>query len=185
MSVYINHDVVNRQLAEIERAHRDLEHRADLRRRRAVQGLSAVGLLSSAAREAYRRDVVSALPYARFILNRDGSLSPDTRRLQTTMRPLPETVSGSVAETSSHAASIALSAVGGERRAEDSPWLSVASAGFLTIRAIAVGRQLVEEIEDGHLDVFTTLNAVTSIAAVPLALPEAMRAVRGLLKRDG
>lgn len=53
----------------------------------------------------------------------------------------------------------------------------------MTFRAIAAGRQLFAELEEGHLDVFTTLNAVTSAAAVPLALPEAIRAVRGLFNR--
>lgn len=176
MSVVIDHEVVRRQLAEIEEAQAERDHRADLRRRRAIQGLSAVGLLSSAAREAYRREVFETLPTARYVVGGE-------RHWLTTMHPGRESVGGSVAETSSHAASIALSAIGGDKRASERPWLSLAAAGFLTFRAVAAGRQLVEELEDGHLDIFTTLNAVTSAAAVPLAIPEAVRAFKSLFDR--
>ncbi len=177
MSVAIDHEAVRRQLVEIEQAQEEREDRSDLRRRRAIQGLSAVGLLSSAAREAYRREVLPSLPTARYLTGETAE------HWLTTMHPTPESVGGSVAETSSHAAAIALSAIGGDRRARENPWLAIASAGFLTFRAVTAGRQLFEELEQGHLDVFTTFNAVTSAAAVPLALPEAIRAIRGLLDR--
>lgn len=194
MSINIDRNEIARQLVEIDRAQRDREHRADGRRRRAVQGLAAVGLLSAAAREAYRREVLGSLPSARFLLKGGDQLLEQDRksaraavldayRWQATMRPSLEAVNGSVASTSSHAASIALSAVGGERRAEENPWLSIASAGFSMISAYAAGRQVLDEIEEGHLDLFTTLNALTSIAAVPLTIPEAVRGMRGLFRR--
>ena len=50
--ITIDRDEINRQVSEIEDAQREREHRGDMRRRRAVQGLAAVGLLSEAAREA-------------------------------------------------------------------------------------------------------------------------------------
>src|SRR5690554_6671696 len=184
--ITIDRDEINRQVSEIEDAQREREHRGDMRRRRAVQGLAAVGLLSEAAREAYRREVLPSLPSARFLLEsahprsseadrRAGAAILDAYRWKTTMRPSRESLHRSAPITSSDAATIALSAVGGERRADESPWISIASAGFSAIRAVAVGRQVLEDIEDGHLDVFTTLNAVASMAAVPLTMPEAMR----------
>lgn len=191
MNVMIDRDEIYRQLTEIDE---DRDHRADMRRRRTVQGLAAVGLLSAGAREAYRRDVLRSLPSARFLLQsanpqvdeedrRAGAAILDAYRWQTTMRPSLESVHGSAVVTSSHAAAIALSAAGGERRAQENPWLSIASAGFSAIHALAVGRQVLEDLDDGHLDIFTALNAVASIAAVPLTVPEAVRAMRGLLAR--
>lgn len=191
MSLTIDHDEIYRQLDEIDQ---DRAHRADMRRRRAVQGLAAVGLLSAGAREAYRRDVLPSLPSARYLLQsakpegdeedrRAGAAILDAYRWQATMRPALESVHGSAAVTSSHAAAIALSAAGGERRAAENPWLSIASAGFSAVHALAVGRQVLEGLDDGHLDLFTALNAVASVAAVPLTVPEALRAMRGLLAR--
>jgi hypothetical protein len=174
MSVMIDHESVERQLVELEEAEQDRQHRGDRRRRRAIQGLSAVGLLSAGARELYRREVLDALPMARY------RLASDADRWETTLHPKPDSVSISVAETSANAAAIALSEIGGSRRAQQRPWLSVAAAGFLTLRAAVAGRRLFDELQDGQLDVFTTLDAVSSAAAVPLALPEAMRAIRGL-----
>lgn len=177
MSVVIDHETVQRQLTEIAEAESARDHASDVRRRRAIEGLSVIGLLGGGARELYRREYLKALPTARY------RMGEDARRWETTMQPKLETVTGGVAETSANAAAVALSAIGGDRRAEENPWLSVASAGFLTLRAVLAGRQLIEELEDGELDVFTTLNVATTAAAVPLAIPEAVRAIRGLFNR--
>ncbi|MFP4600150.1 MAG: hypothetical protein ACLFVJ_17970 [Persicimonas sp.] len=174
MSVMIDHEAVSRQLAEIDREH---EHLGDLRRRRTIQGLSVLGMLGSGARVLYGREYLSALPTARYLLEENE------RRWETTLEPNPESVDGGVAETSAHAAAIALTGIGGRRRADENPWVSVASAGFLAFRAVAAGRQIVRDLDEGRLDVFNAFNAVTSAAAVPLALPEAVRAVRGLFRK--
>ncbi|QDG54308.1 hypothetical protein FIV42_27250 [Persicimonas caeni] len=177
MSVVIDHESIRRQLVEIEAAERDREHAGDLHRRRAIQGLSAVGLLSAGARELYRREVLEALPTARY------RVGVDSQPWHTTLHPMPDSLTSGVASTAAHVAAAALSGFGGERRAQERPWVSIASAGFLAISAVAAGRRLVGQLEDGELDVFTTLDAVASAAALPLALPEAMRAIRGLLRR--
>jgi hypothetical protein len=148
-----------------------------VRRRRAIEGLSVIGLLTGGARELYRREYLNALPTARY------QLGEDERHWETTMKPKVASVASGVAETSLNAASVALSAIGGDRRADENPWLSVASAGFLTLRAVLAGRQLLDELEDGELDVFTTLNVATTAAAVPLVIPEAVRAIRGIFNR--
>jgi hypothetical protein len=177
MSVVINHEAVERQLTEIAEAKNARDHASDVRRRRAIDGLSVIGLLGDGARELYRREYLKALPTARYRMDNASD------HWETTMSPKRDSVSGGIAGTSANAAAMALGAVGGERRAEEHPWLSVASAGFLTLRAVLAGRQLLEELEDGELDVFTTFNAVTTAAAVPLAVPEAVRAIRGLFNR--
>lgn len=179
MSVVIDYETVERQLSEIEEERREREHDSDLRRRRAIQGLSALGLLGAGAREAYRREFLDALPDARLVFDRD------TRHLETSLAPDREVLDGAVAETSAHAAAMILSAVGGRRRADEAPWLSLASAGFMAFRAVAAGRRVLRGLDEGHLDVFSAIDAVTSAAAVPLAVPEAMRAVGGLLDGGG
>jgi hypothetical protein len=173
----IDHQTIQRQLTEIAEAQRDLEHVGDVRRRRAIEGLSVIGLLAGGARELYRREYLKSLPTARY------QLGEETRHWETTLSPKIESVSSGIAETSANAATVTLSALGGDRRADENPWLSVASAGFLTLRAVLAGRQLLEELEDGELDIFTTLNVATTAASVPLALPEALRAIRGLFDR--
>lgn len=177
MSVVIDHEAIERQLVEIEEAERDREHAGDLRRRRAIQGLSTIGLLGAGARELYRREYLKALPTARF------HIGGEAREVNTTLHPKRDSVGGGVGQTSVHAAAVAMSAIGGPKRAEQRPWLSVASAGFLAISAVVSGRQLLDELENGELDVFTTLDVATTAAALPLAIPEAMRAIRGLFKR--
>lgn len=175
MSVMIDYEEVERQLGEIEDEHREREHRSDLRRRRAIQGLSALGLLGAGAREAYRREFLDALPDARLVFG------DDARHLETTLNPGRDAFDATVTETAAHAAAMILSSVGGKRRCEESPWLSIAAAGFMAFRAVSVGRRVVRSLDDGHVDAFGAVDAIVSAAAVPLALPEAMRAVKSLL----
>lgn len=177
MSVVIDHESIQRQLVEIKEAEREREHAGDLRRRRAIQALSAVGLLSAGAREMYRREFLEALPTARY------RVGVDAQPWHTTLHPKPDSLTSGVTSTAAHVASVALSQIGGERRAEERPWVSIASAGFLAISAVAAGRRLVGQLEDGELDVFTTLDAVSAAAALPLAVPEAVRAIRGIFRR--
>lgn len=182
MSIYVNHEEVDRQRAEIEQARRDRKHRADVRRRRVVQALAVTALVTTAAQEAYRREVLLTLPAARFSLAYDGQ-TRDAQRWRATMQPARDTLGDVLGQASTHAAAILVGAVGGARRAQEHPWVSVAAAGFLTLRAAAAGRQLLREMQRGHLDAASALNAVTCLAAVPLAVPEAWRATRGLLTR--
>lgn len=177
MSVVIDHESIQRQLVEIEESRREREHAGDLRRRRAIQGLSAVGILSAGAREMYRREFLEALPTARY------RVGVDSQPWHTTLHPQPDALTSGAASTVAHVAAAALSQIGGERRAEERPWVSIASAGLLAIGAVAAGRRLLDQLEDGEFDVFTTLDAVSAAAAVPLAVPEAMRAARRLFRK--
>lgn len=175
MSVVIDHEAVRRQLVEIEDADEERAHRGDRARRRAIQSLSVLGLLGSGARELYRREYLDALPTARYLL--------EDKRAETTLHPSRDRFDGNISQAALQAASVALSVIGGERRARQNPWMSIASTGLLALAAVSSGRQLLEDLEEGHLDVFTTVDAVSSAAALPLAVPEALRAIRGLLER--
>lgn len=184
MSIYINYGEIERQRSEIERAQVRAErgHRGDVRRRRVVQALAAASLVSLAAEEAYRREIFSTLPAARFTLIYDGE-TRNAQRWQGTMQPARDPSSDALGQVPAHAVALVLGAVGGARRAQRHPWLSIAAAGFLTWRAAAAGRQLLGGMERGHLDAACAINTLTCLAAVPLALPEAWRAARGLLTR--
>jgi hypothetical protein len=173
----VSEEVYEERITSLEAMVDEEEHASDRRRRRWLQGLSTVALISSGARELYRREVLASLPTARYVLR-----SKD-HEWRTTLHPEHETVPNDVSEVPSHAAALALSSVGGARRAEDHPWLSLAAAGLAAFHAYSSGRQLFDELERGELDAFSAVNAIVGAASVPLTLPEAARAIRGLINR--
>lgn len=155
----------------------EADHDSDRRRRRWLQGLSTAALMGSGARELYRREVLASLPTARYVLR------SEEHEWRTTLHPEHETVPEDISEVSAHAATLALSSVGGRRRAQEQPWLSIAAAGLAAFHAYNSGRQLFDELERGELDAFSAVNAIVGAASVPLTLPEAARAVKKLLDR--
>lgn len=153
------------------------EHRDDLERRHWVQALGTLGLFSSGTRELYRREVLESLPSLRY---RAGD---DEEHWRASWRPnreaLPETLSG----TSGFAALVALASIGGERRAAEQPLLSLATAGVSLVQAVRSTARLVEELEAGDVDASSSIETILSATAVPLVLPEAIRALRKLVGR--
>mgnify|MGYP006289847267 CR=1 FL=1 len=173
----VSQEIYDERIARLEEMADEEEHASDRRRRRWLQGLSTAALISSGARELYRREVLQSLPTARYVLRSKH------HEWRTTLHPEHETVPNEMSDVSSHAASLALSWVGSERRAEDQPWLSIAAAGLAAFHAYSSGRQLFDELERGELDAFSAVNAVVGAASVPLTLPEAIRAVKGMIDR--
>lgn len=151
------------------------EHRDDLERRHWVQALGTLGLFSSGTRELYRREVLETLPSLRY---RTGD---EEERWRPSWRPdreaLPETLSG----TSGFAALVALASIGGDRRAAEQPLLSLATAGVSLVQAVRSAARLVEEFDAGDVDASSSIETILSATAVPLVLPEAIRAVRKLV----
>lgn len=173
-----SYEFYQERIESLEALADEADHGDDRRRRRWLQGLSSAALICSGARELYRREVLASLPTARYVLHGKD------HQFRTTLHPAHESVPDEVGELSAQAATLALSSVGGDRRAEQQPWLSIAAAGMAAFHAYTSGRQLFDELERGELDAFSAVNAIVGAASVPLTLPEAARAVRRLMNRD-
>ncbi|MGM0557488.1 MAG: hypothetical protein ACQEVA_13980 [Myxococcota bacterium] len=173
----MSQEIYEERVRSLEALVDEEEHASDRRRRRWLQGLSTVALISSGARELYRREVLASLPTARYVLRSEN------HEWRTTLHPEHATVPNDVSEVSSHAATLALSSVGGARRAQEHPWLSLAAAGLAAFHAYNSGRQLFDELERGEMDAFSAVNAIVGAASVPLTLPEAARAIKRLMNR--
>jgi hypothetical protein len=172
----VSREIYNERITRLEELVDEEEHASDRRRRRWLQGLSTAALISSGARELYRREVLASLPTARYVLRSQN------HQWRTTLHPEHESVPNEISEVSAHAAALALSSVGSERRAQDQPWLSIAAAGLAAFHAYNSGRQLFDELERGELDAFSAVNAVIGAASVPLTIPEAARAIKSMLE---
>lgn len=152
-------------------------HRNDVERRHWVQALAMVGLLGSGARELYRSEVLRALPSLRY---RSGGLEGEEWELS--WHPNPENVPEGLSEASGYAALLALASVGGDKRADRHPLLSMATAGLSVFQAVSTLRGLVKELESGSVDAFSSIDTIVSASTVPLVLPEAVRAIKGLFR---
>lgn len=154
-------------------------HRGDLERRHWVQAIAALGLLESGSRELYRGEVLRALPSLRYRRGDAGD-----RPWDLSWHPDPEEVPDGVTDAGGYALLLALAAAGSERRADDQPYLSIATAGLSCLQAAGALGELIDELEAGHVDAFSSIDTILSASTVPLVLPEAVRAVRGLLGGD-
>ena len=153
------------------------EHRDDLERRHWVQALASLGFVGCGARELYRRDVLKALPSLHYRSDEaaDG--------WEASLHPSRETVPESLAGASGFAVLAALASAGSRRRAADRPLLSIATAGASLLQAVGAAGRLVDELERGEVDALSSIETILSASTVPLVLPAALRAVRGLLAR--
>jgi uncharacterized membrane protein len=82
----------------------------------------------------------------------------------------------------SAAATLALVGMGASDRAGRQPWLPLLTAGKVAGDAAAGGWLFAQVTKHRRLCGWCTLAAATTIAAVPLTLPEASRAIRALIR---
>jgi hypothetical protein len=150
-------------------------HRGDLERRHWMQAIAALGLLESGSRELYRNGVLRALPSLRYLRGTEGEAPWDL-----SWHPEPDDVPDGVTDAGGYALLLALAAAGGEKRAEEQPYLSIATAGLSFMQAAGALGELIDELEAGRVDAFSSIDTILSASTVPLVLPEAIRAVRGL-----
>ncbi|MFB6350166.1 MAG: hypothetical protein ABEN55_08065, partial [Bradymonadaceae bacterium] len=154
-------------------------HRGDLQRRHWVQAIATLGLLESGSRELYRSEVLRALPSLRYRRGGDGEKPWDL-----SWHPDPTDVPDGVTDAGGFAALLTLAGIGDERRADSQPFLSIALAGLSVMQASNSLRELIGEMERGEVDAFSSIDTILSASTVPLVLPEAIRAVHGLLGGD-
>lgn len=155
----------------------------DLTRRRWVAGLSLLGAAMGQLVALYQIGIVKRLPDPDpsgalgrvFDATKVDASDYAYERLQT---PDGFLMIGTYAVTAG------LAAAGGERRAEDRPYLPLAMAakvGYDVFTNLSLAR---EEWGDNHrLCQYCQLASAASIASLALALPEAARAARGLVGR--
>jgi uncharacterized membrane protein len=150
----------------------------DLARRRAAIGLSLLGTVALGVVEAYQTGLLRHVPEPRLPFldaDRVDASGEAYHSLGT-----PDAGLGIV----SYGVTLALVGAGGARRADQAPWLAVASAGKVLWDA-ANGAYLFAEQVTKHRRVcgWCTVAAVASAVTVPVVLPEALHAWRALRNR--
>jgi hypothetical protein len=154
-------------------------HRSDRRRRRWVQAIATLGLVGAGARELYRERLLERLPSVTY-----RSVPNEGARWEVDWEPSADQVPEGATDAGGYAALLALATIGGGRRAEQQPLLSVATAGLSAFHAATSFRELFDDLKAGRVDGFSGIDTILSAATVPLTMPEAVRAARGLLGRE-
>lgn len=151
----------------------------DLRRRRAVVGLSMVGAAAGIVVSLYQTGVIHHLPDP----PSGGLFQSDKVDASGYAYKRAQTPDG-LAMLINYGVTALLAGAGGKDRARDLPWLPVALAAKV---ATDVATNLVlareEWAENKALCFYCQTAAVASLASLPLALPEARTALRRLRRR--
>ena len=151
----------------------------DLRRRRWVVGLSLLGAAMGQVVALYQTGIVKHLPDppGPFDSDRVDASEYAYKRFESPDGP---------AMVASYAVTAWLAAAGGPDRPGSSPWLPVALAAK-TLYDTGLAAELArEEWQDNRaLCAYCQVATVASAASLAFALPEAARAARRLLGRDG
>ncbi len=91
--------------------------------------------------------------------------------------PMPDAPLG----LGSYAATLGLAAMGGENRAEEKPWIPLAFAAKTLVDAAQAGKLTVDQWTNHRaFCVWCLAAAACTFATVPLALPEARKALRNV-----
>jgi uncharacterized membrane protein len=165
------------EAAELSRELRT-DNSADLRRRRGVFGLSLAAAGSMGFIALYQLGLIRHLPDPPLPLMNadrvDGSAEAYAR-----LR-MPDAVLG----FGSYAATMALAAMGGPRRAREAPWIPLALAAKVAFDAANAGKLSVDQWTKHRAFCFwCLLAAAATFATVPLAVGEAVEAARALTRR--
>lgn len=152
----------------------------DLRRRRAVVTLSALGGLMGSVVTLYQTGVIRRLPdlpFGPFDAGRVDASDYAYSRMRTPDGALM---------TITYGVTAALAAADGQRRAERAPWLPLALAAKTLYDAYVCAKLAREEWRDnGALCGYCQTATAASVASAALAMPEAARALRVLAGRGG
>lgn len=150
----------------------------DLNRRRAIVGLSLVGVAAGVIVTAYQTGLIDHLPDppgAVWDSDKVDASDYAYRRFQT-----PDALAMIV----TYGVTAWLAGAGGKDRAETLPWLPVALAAKLVAdvaTTVQLGRE--EWAENKKLCAYCQAATVASVVSLPLALPEALRGLRRLFGR--
>lgn len=147
---------------------------ADLQRRRAVVGLSLVGMASMAAVSLLQTGVVTHLPDPPL-----RGFDSDKVNLSTTAYQfgLPD---GPVS-LASFAVNVPLAALGGADRADRAPWVPLLAAGKAAVEAVAAGWYFAQmPTKEKAWCGYCIVGALASWGVLALTLPEAARALRSI-----
>ncbi len=154
-------------------------HRSpDLNRRRWLIGLSLAGVAIGQIVGLYQTGILRRLPdppVRPFDSNRVNASDYAYKRLQ---------VPDAFLMIGTYAATAALAAAGSEDRAREAPWLPVAAATKIAYD-VATNLRLAREEWQGNkaLCAYCQTATLISVASAALAMPEALRGVRHMLRR--
>lgn len=149
----------------------------DLRRRRWLVGLSFIGVSIGQVVGLYQMGILRRLPdppAGPFASERVNAAPYAYKRLQ---------VPDAFLMLGTYAVTAGLAAAGGRDRAEDQPWLPVAAAAKAAYDVAANLKLAREEWDDNKaLCAYCQTASLISMASLLIALPEAGRAARRLLR---
>lgn len=154
-----------------------LGHSPDLTRRRWIIGLSLVTAVAGQIVTLYQTGIISHLPdppLAVFDSDKVDASDYAYKRLQMPDAPAMIITAGITA---------ALASAGGQARATQQPWLPVALLGKTLIDLVTnvqLGRE--EWQENKKLCFYCQASTVAATAAAVLAVPEAIKAIKTLVK---
>jgi uncharacterized membrane protein len=150
---------------------------ADLRRRRSIFGLSLAAAGSMGFIALYQLGLIRHLPdppLPKMNADRVDASAEAYERFQ-----MPDAVLG----FGSYAATMALAAMGGTRRARKTPWIPLALAAKIAFDAANAGKLSIDQWTKHRAFCFwCLLAAAATFATVPLVVPEAVEAARALTK---
>lgn len=155
----------------------------DLTRRRWVLGLSLLGAAMGQVVALYQMGIVKRLPDPP---GRLGRVFDATRVDASDYAYKRMNMPDAPAMVTTYGVTAMLASAGGMDRARSTPWLPIALAAktlYDSATALTLGREEWEENE--ALCEYCQVATVASLASFALALPEAVRAARHLLGRDG
>src|SRR5438270_5278672 len=150
----------------------------DLRRRRSIAGLSLVASASMGFIALYQLGIIRHLPDPPLpMMDADAvDASPEAYEKLGT----PDAVLG----LGSYAATMALAAMGGSRRAREAPWIPLALAAKIAFDAANAAKLSVDQWTRHRAFCFWCLiAAAATFATVPLIVPEAMADARAPPRR--
>ncbi len=147
-------------------------HSADLRRRRAIVGLSMVGMAAMGAVTLLQTGVLGHLP------------DPPGERFDSDAANLSDEafesgVPDAALDVRTLASNLPLATIGGERRARERPWLSLIASGKAAVAAGGAADRISSMIRDRTpWSPYVLTSAAASIGIFALTVPEAATAVR-------
>jgi uncharacterized membrane protein len=152
------------------------EETPDLWRRRALIGLSMVGMASIAMVSLFQTGLLTHLP--------DPPLEGfNAEKVNSSDTAYHLGVPDGTVSLAGHATNIALAAFGGADRARTQPWVPLLAAGKMAAEATVAGKYLIYQmpVVEKTWCAYCIVDALAHLGAFAFALPEARKALAALL----
>lgn len=148
--------------------------------RRAVVGVSVVGIAAMAATTFFQTGIVKHLPDP-------PEQDFDSDQVNSSTEAFSYGTPDSPLSIVSHAVNIALATAGGERRAEKAPWLPIAAALATIPAALTAGKYLFYQmpVKENRWCGYCVIDALTHMATLGFTVFESTKSLSYLKNRTG